>query len=78
MRPVLWRSLSLYVEMFCCYEARSADKQLVERRDQFRAALSAHWRELGIDVVLSPVGPTPAPKLETAKYWNVSSCSLEE
>ena len=38
--------------------------------------MSAHWHELGIDVLLTPVGPTPAPKLETAKYWNVSPLIL--
>lgn len=41
-------------------------------RDDFRRKLAAHWASQNVDVVLSPVGPTPAPKHGTAKYWNVS------
>jgi len=26
-----------------------------------------------VDVILSPVGPSPAPPHETAKYWNYTS-----
>lgn len=46
--------------------------QLVSARDDFRRKLAAHWASQNVDVVLSPVGPTPAPKHGTAKYWNVS------
>lgn len=46
--------------------------QLVARRDDFRAELAKHWQSHNIDVCLAPVGATPAPKLTTAKYWNVS------
>jgi Asp-tRNA(Asn)/Glu-tRNA(Gln) amidotransferase A subunit family amidase len=45
---------------------------LCAQRDEFRAQLAAHWAEAGVDVVLMPVGPTPAPVHGTAKYWNVS------
>lgn len=45
---------------------------LFARRDAFRAAFAAHWQAAGVDVVLSPVGPSPAPQHGTAKYWNVS------
>ncbi|KLT40394.1 amidase [Cutaneotrichosporon oleaginosum] len=46
---------------------------LCAARDEFRARLAAHWEAAGVDVVLMPVGPTPAPKHGTAKYWNYTS-----
>lgn len=42
-------------------------------RDQWRSMLAKHWHDAGLDVVLAPVGPTPAPKHGTAKYWNYTS-----
>lgn len=45
---------------------------LVSQRDDFRTQLAAHWAAADVDVVLTPVGPTPAPIHGTAKYWNVS------
>lgn len=44
----------------------------VNKRDEFRLEVAKHWQSQGVDVVLAPVGPTPAPLLETAKYWGVS------
>lgn len=41
-------------------------------RDDFRLAFAHHWQDSGVDVVLSPVGPSPAPQHGTSKYWNVS------
>ncbi|KAL1404951.1 hypothetical protein Q8F55_008563 [Vanrija albida] len=46
---------------------------LVARRDAFRAAFAAHWAAAGIDILLTPVGPSPAPQHGTAKYWNYTS-----
>lgn len=47
--------------------------QLVARRDAFRSQFAAHWQASGIDILLTPVGPTPAPAHGTAKYWNYTS-----
>lgn len=46
---------------------------LVAERDAYRMEVAHHWQKAGIDCLLSPVGPTPAPQPFTAKYWNVSS-----
>ncbi|OCF78787.1 hypothetical protein I204_00731 [Kwoniella mangroviensis CBS 8886] len=46
---------------------------LAARRDEFRKAQADHWQASGVDVVLSPPSPTPAPALGTAKYWNYTS-----
>ncbi|WOO85994.1 Putative amidase [Vanrija pseudolonga] len=46
---------------------------LVARRDAFRAAFAAHWQATGMDILLTPVGPTPAPAHGTARYWNYTS-----
>ncbi|WWD07194.1 hypothetical protein V865_005291 [Kwoniella europaea PYCC6329] len=46
---------------------------LAARRDEFRRAQAEHWQASGVDVVLSPPSPTPAPALGTAKYWNYTS-----
>ncbi|GMK54915.1 hypothetical protein CspeluHIS016_0115010 [Cutaneotrichosporon spelunceum] len=46
---------------------------LCAQRDDFRTELAAHWADAGIDVLLMPVGPTPAPIHGTAKYWNYTS-----
>ncbi|BEI86671.1 hypothetical protein CcaverHIS002_0700170 [Cutaneotrichosporon cavernicola] len=46
---------------------------LCAQRDDFRTRLAAHWADSGIDVLLMPVGPTPAPIHGTAKYWNYTS-----
>lgn len=45
---------------------------LAAQRDYFRYDFGVYWHQAGVDVVLSPVGPTPAPEHGTAKYWNVS------
>ncbi|TXT04813.1 hypothetical protein VHUM_04081 [Vanrija humicola] len=47
--------------------------QLVARRDAFRSAFAAHWQAAGIDILLTPVGPSPAPAHNTARYWNYTS-----
>lgn len=46
---------------------------LVAARDVYRMEVAEHWQRSGVDVVLSPVGPTPAPQPLTAKYWNYTS-----
>lgn len=45
---------------------------VVARRDAFRSELAEYWHKQNVDVVLTPVGPSPAPRHGTAKYWNVS------
>jgi amidase len=54
-------------------------------REQYRAAYAEHWNatatnvsptgelENMVDVILCPVGPSAAPKLDTAKYWGYTS-----
>lgn len=51
--------------------------QVASDRDQFKVSFAQHWLKSGIDVLLLPVGPGPAPPHGTAKYWNVRpfSCS---
>ncbi|TXT04819.1 hypothetical protein VHUM_04087 [Vanrija humicola] len=47
--------------------------KLVAQRDYFKYDLGVHWHNAGVDVVLSAVGPTPAPEHGTARYWNYTS-----
>ncbi|CAK9786273.1 putative amidase [Cutaneotrichosporon oleaginosum] len=47
--------------------------EIVAKRDAFRAELARYWHEQNVDVVLSPVGPSPAPQHGTARYWNYTS-----
>lgn len=42
------------------------------RRSELRNRVAAQWAAAGIDVLLCPAGPSVAPKLNTARYWNVS------
>jgi amidase len=53
-------------------------------REIYRAAYAEAWRSTGtitasgdlegaVDVILCPVGPSVAPKLETARYWGYTS-----
>jgi Asp-tRNA(Asn)/Glu-tRNA(Gln) amidotransferase A subunit family amidase len=49
--------------------------QLAARRDLFKDALCKYWQASGVDVVLSPTGPGPAPPVGQAKYWNASLLS---
>lgn len=46
--------------------------QLMTRRSELRNRVAAQWLAAGIDVLVCPAGPTVAPKLNTARYWNVS------
>ncbi|KAF3150202.1 hypothetical protein TWF594_010082 [Orbilia oligospora] len=46
---------------------------LTLERDDFRRNFVARWNESGIDVLLCPVGPGVAPRLNTAKYWGYTS-----
>ncbi|KAI1352444.1 amidase signature domain-containing protein [Xylaria sp. FL0043] len=47
--------------------------QAHQERDAYRASYAALWNERAVDVILSPVGPGVAPKLETARYWCYTS-----
>ncbi|CAK5277956.1 unnamed protein product [Mycena citricolor] len=47
--------------------------QLHVERDGLRAAYLEHWNSQGVDLVLCPVGPTPAPVLGTSKYLGYTS-----
>lgn len=42
-------------------------------RDTYRASYAALWNERNVDVILCPVGPGVAPKLNTARYWGYTS-----
>ncbi|KAK6543755.1 hypothetical protein TWF694_000488 [Orbilia ellipsospora] len=46
---------------------------LTLEREIFRAQYAAKWIAADIDVLLMPVGPGVAPRLETAKYWGYTS-----
>ena len=43
------------------------------RRDAYRTEYSKHWNSFRIDVLLCPVGPGPAPRHDTAKYWGYTA-----
>ncbi|WVQ81627.1 hypothetical protein IAT38_003751 [Cryptococcus sp. DSM 104549] len=43
---------------------------LVARRDMYRSEYNAHFQSLGVDVILCPPAPGPAPQHETSKYWS--------
>ena len=45
--------------------------QVMTRRSELRNRVAAQWAAAGIDVLLCPAGPSVAPKLNTARYWNV-------
>ncbi|KAJ9092883.1 hypothetical protein QFC20_007256 [Naganishia adeliensis] len=47
--------------------------ELMTRRSELRNRVAAQWLEAGIDVLLCPAGPSVAPKLNTARYWNYTS-----
>ncbi|KAH7400268.1 amidase signature domain-containing protein [Cadophora sp. MPI-SDFR-AT-0126] len=56
-----------------------------KRRDKYRADYNAVWNETAtsvgpheefegtVDVILSPAGPSAAPKIDTAKWWGYTS-----
>ncbi|KAI0429543.1 amidase signature domain-containing protein [Xylaria sp. FL1042] len=44
-----------------------------QERDAYRTSYAALWNERAVDVILCPVGPGVAPKLETARYWGYTS-----
>ncbi|KAF7341532.1 Amidase domain-containing protein [Mycena venus] len=43
------------------------------RREALRAEFLEHYNSQKVDVVLCPVGPSPAPLLGTAKYWGYTN-----
>lgn len=45
----------------------------LEEREAYRKEYAFHWKKHGIDALLCPVGPSVAPKHNTAKYWNYTS-----
>ncbi|KAI5454129.1 hypothetical protein NCC49_005119 [Naganishia albida] len=47
--------------------------ELMTRRSELRNRVAAQWQDAGIDVLLCPAGPSVAPKLNTARYWNYTS-----
>ncbi|EPT05414.1 hypothetical protein FOMPIDRAFT_130741 [Fomitopsis schrenkii] len=47
--------------------------ELCVRRDAYRTAYLKHWNSFHIDVLLCPVGPGPAPRHDTAKYWGYTA-----
>ncbi|WVF67789.1 hypothetical protein IAT40_002550 [Kwoniella sp. CBS 6097] len=55
--------------------ARSATEvmNLNYNRDLFRADYHNYFHSLGVDVILCPATPGPAPKLGTSRYWNYTS-----
>ncbi|KAJ8120795.1 hypothetical protein O1611_g10273 [Lasiodiplodia mahajangana] len=47
--------------------------QAHEERNVYRTSYAALWAKRDVDVILCPVGPGVAPKLETARYWGYTS-----
>ncbi|KAK5634070.1 hypothetical protein RRF57_009784 [Xylaria bambusicola] len=47
--------------------------QAHRERDAYRASYAAVWNERGVDVILCPVGPGVAPKLDTSRYWGYTA-----
>ncbi|KAI9743625.1 MAG: hypothetical protein M1818_002941 [Claussenomyces sp. TS43310] len=54
------------------------------RRESYRAAYAAHWNSTAtltgpsgpedmVDMILCPVGPSAAPKIDTARYWGYTA-----
>ncbi|KAJ9091276.1 hypothetical protein QFC19_009186 [Naganishia cerealis] len=46
---------------------------LMLRRLELRNRVAAQWLSAGIDILVCPAGPSVAPKLNTARYWNYTS-----
>lgn len=42
-------------------------------RSIFRSAYQDHWQAAGIDVLICPTYPGPAPPFETSRYWGYTS-----
>lgn len=71
-----WRPLSKWIikENPCVKELSVGELNYwLEEREHYRKEYAAHWNKTGVDVVLCPVGPGVAPKLDTAKYWGYTS-----
>ncbi|EPX70952.1 acetamidase [Schizosaccharomyces octosporus yFS286] len=47
--------------------------KLVAERDEYRNQYIKHLQTYGVDFLLCPAGPGPAPKLGEAKYWTYTS-----
>jgi hypothetical protein len=55
--------------LLICQIQETDELQLNLRREALRAEYLKHYNSQNVDVVLSPVGPGPAPPLGTSKYW---------
>lgn len=47
--------------------------QYIAQRNRFRERFASYWQASGVDVVLSPVQPTPGSLHGTCKFINVSA-----
>ena len=45
----------------------------LEEREAYRKEYALNWNQHSIDALLCPVGPSVAPKHNTAKYWSYTS-----
>ncbi|KAH8669545.1 amidase signature domain-containing protein [Tricladium varicosporioides] len=82
-----WRPLSDHILKNKNVEAHSIQSlyKAIARRDQYRAEYANIWNSTAtsvgpngepegmVDVILCPVGPGVAPKLNTAKWWGYTS-----
>ncbi|CAO2649299.1 Nn.00g066840.m01.CDS01 [Neocucurbitaria sp. VM-36] len=71
-----WRPLSEWIikENSCVKKLSVGELAYwLEEREAYRKAYALHWNKYGIDALLCPVGPSVAPKHNTAKYWNYTS-----
>jgi amidase len=44
-----------------------------EEREAYRKEYALHWNKHDVDALLCPVGPSVAPKHNTARYWSYTS-----
>ncbi|KAF2819180.1 amidase [Ophiobolus disseminans] len=71
-----WRPLSKWIiKENSCVKKLSVGELAYwnEEREAYRKEYALHWNKYNIDALLCPVGPSVAPKHNTAKYWNYTS-----
>lgn len=66
---------SLYIsrDLFLSFPNLIINPQLKLRRNAYRDHYNTLWLSTGIDAILCPTGPGPAPPLGNAKYWSYTS-----
>ncbi|KAF2474037.1 amidase, partial [Lindgomyces ingoldianus] len=71
-----WRPLSTWIlKQNPCVKNLSVGELTywLEERETYRKEYAKHWNQMSVDAILCPVGPSVAPKHNTAKYWPYTS-----